>query len=96
MWTLVGAYLSMATLGLLLFIIFLDKLPDDMQDKVHANTACKETLELVSATLRMNTHFIMLLLIPFQLWTGLYFGLESAEWPGVIIHNKLQIFKVTY
>ena len=82
-WTLVGTYLLMASIGVCLAVFFLDNIPDALQDDVSASTVWQETKELLIATLKSNRSPVMLLVIQRYLFSSFFTALFVADWPRV-------------
>ena len=71
-------------MGVLIAYFFLDPVPDELQDAIKdKSTVWKETLELATATIRMNFKLEQVLLIPFIMVPGMDFAFYYADWPAV-------------
>ena len=81
-----GISFLLALVGILIMALFLDPMPDELQDKVkNTSTVWQETLELGTATLRSNAKIDQALLVPYMFLHGLHATFNSADWTLVSV-----------
>ena len=81
-WTMVGIYIVIATLAIVITAVFVDQLPDDLQ-QMKRRPVAREVGEMCVATFKHMRLISQLLLIPITMLSGFEQSFFSAEFTKV-------------
>ena len=81
-WTMVAVYIFIAALAIVITAVFVDQLPDDLQQRKRKPVA-REVGEMCVATFKHMRLISQLLLIPITMFSGLELSFLSAEFTKV-------------
>ena len=80
---MVGIYISIAVIGVILLMVFVDQLPNYVQKRESRGKLKDEIKTLLFATFKHIRHLNQLLLIPLTIYSGLEQGFLGAEFNKV-------------
>ena len=83
---MVGILISIAVVGIIVLMVFVDQLPDYRKQKESRGQLKNEIKTLLFATFKHLRHSKQLLLIPLTIYSGLEQGFLEAEF------NKVNIY----